>query len=284
MMNVSIDPSETRDTRPSAKVRSAPRSKFRVALLGGLAIGAVAAFSAASMSLLGGLAASPKPAGVKQIAANWPDLKDGVPALVTGSLSVEPAPVSTPVVPTAAPETPMPLRAAIDAEAKPIEPQAAPQPAPTAPKTASAPAKRAPMIEYAATVAPVREAALLAPPARTAHVVAPSKNETVKARTADVAFAALPAAPAREAAPETPKDVAKEAAKPRLKVAAPKPPAPKRSEVASAEAAPAPTAAEEPETTEVFGMKVPSLAPAGRKIRESVEALGEAVKGLPEKF
>ncbi|CAA2155472.1 hypothetical protein MBRA_01112 [Methylobacterium brachiatum] len=32
------------------------------------------------------------------------------------------------------------------------------------------------------------------------------------------------------------------------------------------------------EETEVLGIKLPSLAPAGRKLRESVDALGDAVK------
>jgi hypothetical protein len=40
----------------------------------------------------------------------------------------------------------------------------------------------------------------------------------------------------------------------------------------------------EPEQTEFLGVKVPSLAPAGRKIAESVEALGNAVKSLPDHF
>ncbi|MGT2478734.1 hypothetical protein ACU4GR_07315 [Methylobacterium oryzae CBMB20] len=36
--------------------------------------------------------------------------------------------------------------------------------------------------------------------------------------------------------------------------------------------------ASEPEETEVLGIKLPSLAPAGRKLKESVDALGDAVK------
>ncbi len=36
--------------------------------------------------------------------------------------------------------------------------------------------------------------------------------------------------------------------------------------------------AAEPEETEVLGIKLPSLAPAGRKLKESVDALGDAVR------
>jgi hypothetical protein len=50
------------------------------------------------------------------------------------------------------------------------------------------------------------------------------------------------------------------------------------------QAAPAPAETEHLEGTEVFGLKVPSFAPAGRKIRESVEAFGAAVKSLPDIF
>jgi hypothetical protein len=50
------------------------------------------------------------------------------------------------------------------------------------------------------------------------------------------------------------------------------------------QAAPAPAETEQLEAAEVFGLKVPSLAPAGRKIRESVEALGGAVKSLADRF
>jgi hypothetical protein len=142
------------------------------------------------------------------------------------------------------------------------------------------------MIENVATLKPTREAALVST-VRTIHALGPTRAETVKARSTDATFAALPAAPAAVAEKEVAKDPArepaKEAAKPRPKIVAAKPIAAKKAEVASAEAVPAATA-EEPETTEVFGLKDPSLAPAGRSIRASVEALGDAVKGLPEKF
>ncbi|WP_331297743.1 hypothetical protein [Methylobacterium oryzae] len=36
----------------------------------------------------------------------------------------------------------------------------------------------------------------------------------------------------------------------------------------------------EAEDTEVLGIKLPSLAPAGRKLKESVDALGDAVKNV----
>ena len=74
-------------------------------------------------------------------------------------------------------------------------------------------------------------------------------------------------------------------AKPSVAVAKPKPVKPaKPVQEASAEPAAAPAAAPEPEQSEIFGLKVPSLAPAGRKIAESVEALGNAVKNLPNQF
>ncbi|MFC6740612.1 hypothetical protein [Methylobacterium tardum] len=69
----------------------------------------------------------------------------------------------------------------------------------------------------------------------------------------------------------------------RKPVAAQKPPAPPK--VAAKAKAPASTAvaqaeASEPEETEVLGIKLPSLAPAGRKLKESVDALGDAVKNV----
>ncbi|GEP02995.1 hypothetical protein [Methylobacterium oxalidis] len=301
MMNVSIDPSEARtaavsgDAEPSRQAATTSRpalgGKLRIVLLGGLALGGVAAFSSASMSFLGGLAGPPpKPIAINRSAADWPDLRDGVPALATGSVAREAAvvtqPAETPALPL--PEPVAPLRAALDAQAQPSEIAApAPQPVPARPAAEKVPAKRAPMIENVATVAPAREAVVVSA-VKTAHALSPARSQTVKARTADVAFAALPPEPAKEtakeAAKEAFKDAPKEAAKPRSKTAAAKPPAARKTEVASAEPAPTAAAADEPETTEVFGLKVPSLAPAGRKLRESVEALGEAVKGLPEKF
>ena len=297
MMNVSIDPSEARtapvsgNAEPSRQAATTSRpalgGKLRIVLLGGLALGGVAAFSSASMSFLGGLAGPPpKPIAINRSAADWPDLRDGVPALATGSVVREAAvvtrPAETPALPLAEPVAP--LRAALDARAQPSDIAApAPQPVPARSTAEKVPAKRAPMIENVATVAPAREAVVVSA-VKTAHALSPARSETVKARTADVAFAALPPEPAKETAKEAAKEAPKEAAKPRSKTAASKPPAARKTEVASAEPAPTAAAADEPETTEVFGLKVPSLAPAGRKLRESVEALGEAVKGLPEKF
>lgn len=310
MMPVTIDPSETR--RPAPPVARAPRAGLRLVLLSGLGVLGLAGFTALASSVLGGLAGPQfvrptlKSAASTQSASDWPDLRDGVPALapvkpVTDRASAKPIPETVSATPepdrtvaatasTARPSAAMPLAAtpvppappvasspaatpaALTQAAKPAETAAAPKPA------------RLPPIENATVLPPARPASLV-PATRTATLVAPSPAETTRSRATPGTFTALPPEPEASkrktvvTAPQpTIKPPAAQAAKP---AHAAKPPVPK---VASA-TAPEPQAAEaEPEHTEVFGLKVPSLAPAGRKLAEGVEALGNAVKSFPDRF
>lgn len=238
MMTVAIDQRRIRTARPAPS----PAARIvRVALLAGLGGVGLLGLSAGAYSMLSGLAGPPprQPVRMTASAADWPDLKDGVPALAT---AVKP------------PRAPEPVAKVAVAEPLPVP-------------AVSPPPRRLPPIETA-LVLPAERTATLVGVTKTAALVAPLSSQTARARTAATTFAALPPEPA-----------AKPATTPRPKVAAARAPA-------APAAGTAPAAAPEPEAehTEVFGMKVPSLAPAGRKIAESVEALGNAVRNLPSAF
>ncbi|WP_336486608.1 hypothetical protein [Methylobacterium nigriterrae] len=305
MMTVAIDPSETRATGVTRAPEAARRPALgRMILLGALGIGGLAALSVAANALLAGFAGPPPmPIALNRNAAAWPDLKDGVPDLVSrsgGHPAALPAAATEPATTATASAAPIATVASADPDAlapggtvptpavdaalrpslgaprdvaaeRPVPAKAAKDPAKAAAAVARTaaivpmPPRRPPMIENAAVIGPVREAPVLAP-TKVANAVAPLRSETVRARSSDGTFAALPP----------------DSAKARPKAAAKGKPGQKPAEVA--QAAPAQPAAEaESETTEIFGLKVPSLAPAGRKIQEGIEALGNAVRGGPDK-
>ena len=282
MMPVTIDPSEA--PNPASPAPHPARPRLRLVLLSGLGVLGLAGFTALASSVLGGLAgpqvprATIKTAAVSQKASDWPDLRDGVPALAPIRPLVEKPPLES-----SASEKPTPPVASpppIQARAPIAVPEQAPLPAALTPAEAP-PQKRAepaaaqkparlPLIENAAVLPPARPASLV-PPARTTVTLAPSPAETTRSRATSGTFTALP--PEREAPKRKPPAPVAQAAKPTS------------AKVAAANAAPAtPVAEAEPETTEVFGLKVPSLAPAGRRFAEGVEALGNAVKNLPDRF
>ena len=326
MIDLTLDPSET---RPAPPRRAAARSRRQVFLFSVLGLGAAAAFASGASAYLSSLAGPPRPSiALNRKAADWPDLKDGLPTLTTDSradiprireiLPAQPAPpaaVATFVEPglraDRAPMEPTGAAARINAIKPDVPVKAAPKP---------------PAMVDVPVLGPARQASLV-PPSRILPGIPPLAGETVRARTESAAAASQPHEDLTEAATgnaaisplsmreDAPKpEVAK--AKPRMEAhaklpAVEKPPAaekapslersaavekPRGASRASADrasarkplaveakAAPAVTAASDDET-EVFGIKVPSLAPAGRKIRESVEALGEAVKGIPDRF
>ncbi|MCJ2045672.1 hypothetical protein MKK58_14205 [Methylobacterium sp. J-078] len=310
MMPVTIDPSQTRS--PAAPARPA-RPNLRVVLLSSLGVLGLAGFAALASSMLGGLAGPQytrptiQSAAMTQKASEWPDLRDGVPALapakvetvkvansgpesakaetvasMTGTVPAEaraPERAASVVAVSAAPKavaTPSPIQTAVAQPA--ITPAAVTPDVPAPQKRIEAAATpkpaRLPPIENAAVLPPARPAALV-PVARTATLIPPSPNETTRSRATSGTFTALTSereAPQKRVAPSP--------------VAHAKPAAvkPVPAKVAAAAAAPEPQAEVEAEHTEVFGMKVPSLAPAGRKLAEGVEALGNAVKNLPNSF
>ncbi|TXN73166.1 hypothetical protein [Methylobacterium sp. WL6] len=333
MNDLALDPSETRQSPKTVPRPAARRPWARIALFGVIGVAGTGAFAAAASTYLSGLAGPQraKPIVTSRQAADWPDLKDGLPALATGSPSsipkireiLPPEPAEPPVV--EARIDPM-LRAgsvATDAVPTPATPAITPNPPVAASKLATpAPApKPVPALVEVPVIGPARQATLVAP-ARTVPGIAPLAAETVRAKTETATYAALPPEPPKavatrpaSAVDETAKieaakieaakpELAKrEAAKPEPSKAKPrieahaKPPAataapaaskavaekPAARKPAAVEAKAVPAEAQD-EDTEVFGIKVPSLAPAGRKLRESVEALGDAVKGIPDRF
>jgi hypothetical protein len=237
-------------------------------------------------------------------AASWPDLKDGLPAIAGAPVKV--TTTKTDAAPAAAAPRMASLSDPMAYAAAPAGPQAAVMPPPAAPtpsrRAQEAPTVRIPVPTQVSVLPPPPETKPV-PPGRTVATVAPRPSETVRARdeTPPVAEAApRQEAPRHEAVAE--KAAARPAPAKPAPVAVAKPvPTPPIKPAAVAKAAPAPekapkpvaahkpatpaqapvrTAAAEPESedTEILGMKIPSLAPAGRKIKDGVSALGDAVR------
>ncbi|KQT70771.1 hypothetical protein ASG51_11705 [Methylobacterium sp. Leaf465] len=324
LMSVTIDPSETR--RPVAPAPRPSRVKLRVVLLSGAGILGLAGFTAFAFATLGNLAgpqftrptlatASATPASLGHNASEWPDLRDGVPALAPArSKSVAAAPDQPSAAPTAErPPAAVAPPAARVAEVRPREvrtvdakpigvtvaeartpavraPEAIPVEKPAAVPVAAKPA-RLPPIESAAVLPPARPASLV-PVTRTATLIAPLPNETTRSRATNGTFTALtpeapkhsPVAKATETKPSIVKSSIVKSSVGKPVVAKPLVAKAPSGTPETASAPPVAQAEPEPEQTEFLGVKVPSLAPAGRKIAESVEALGNAVKNLPDHF
>ncbi|MEH3120119.1 MAG: hypothetical protein PGN25_21655 [Methylorubrum populi] len=268
-MSVAIHPSETR--RPAGRPTFRPRLKAMAVLAGGGVT--LLAFTLGAFSFFSDLAGPrAKPVRIAPVASQWPDLKDGVPALAE-------APAASPPVlrqasrPAAEPAPATPVRSI------PVAPAQASVPAPT-------PAQAALPIEPAPTVPPAARTAASVGPARVAIPLPPSRTETVKAKTVKAKteqparFVSLPAPKAREAAGTEAKAVASKPdttqseAGHRLA-----PPARNRTaeaqpaQTASAQA-PAPQPAQDaPDEPELLGVKIPG----GRQIREGWDS---AVNGL----
>lgn len=268
MIDLALDPSETRETRnPAAPPRRA--SNLRIVLFGLAGIGVLGGFGVAASTLMAGLAA---PAPIKVTAnpgraADWPDLKDGLPA-VAGTVAVV-APEPKPAEPVAQAPRMAALPESFTPAAAPSKPPAA-SPSSKAADAAVPPTRRIPTPTPVAPLAASRQVVPL-PPSRTAALQAPRAAETVRAH-AVVEPAPKPLAVAAPPA---------SSAKPAPKVVAAKPaPAPKTADKTKRTATVASAEPADPEETEVLGIKLPSLAPAGRKLKESVDALGDAVKSV----
>ena len=272
MINLALDASETRATRPP-EVRTGRTSQLRIVLLGLAGAGALGGFGVAASTVMSGLAA-PAPATfvASGRASDWPELKDGLPALAgPAQPAASPAKAETPAEPPASttrmaslPETIIPPTAPPKAAAAPAQAAAAAVP----------PARRIPTPTPVVPVTATRQVVPL-PPARMAALQQPRASETVRAREV-----AEPAPAHKPVAAPAPADKAE---KPARKAAAVQktPPAAKPAEKPRSGATTTVAQAEAPsEETEVLGIKLPSLAPAGRKLKESVDALGEAVKSV----
>lgn len=286
MIDLALDPSDTRPAHASG-APDVRRGKLRVALVALAVTGGLGAFGVAASAVMADLVAPPPPRArlaPPSRAADWPELKDGLPALADAR-----APVAAPAeVKRDEPVTPPPLRMATLAEpisALPTPTRAAAPVAALAPAQ-EPPAKRVPVPMPVTVIGPTRQVAPLAP-IRTVSLQQPRPADTVRAReVADPApVVATPAvvtppavsAPTAAASPAPVRTVDKPQ---RKAVAARKPAAP----IASQSGAQAPVAVAsaeaEPDEMEVLGVKLPSLAPAGRKLKESIGAIGDAVKSV----
>jgi hypothetical protein len=275
------------------------RSASRPILIGAACAVVLAGFGVAASTVMADLIVPAKSNHRAAIgtgaAANWPDLKDGLPALAGTPVKVTTTRTDT------APAAPPPRMAALpnpmDYAGAPAAPQAEavpPQPEPKR-RAPEVPTARIPVPTQVSVLPPPSEAKPV-PPGRTVTALAPRPSEIVRAR--DEASPVAETAPRPEAPRIREAAVEKPAAKP-APVAAAKPAPVKPAQVAKATpipekaakpvaahkpAAPAQTpvrtAAAEPEAedTEILGVKIPSLAPAGRKIKDSVSALGDAVR------
>jgi hypothetical protein len=286
-MTPQLHPSEVRVPAPEKR---AGRKRLR-ALQIGVAAAAVAASFAAAAYVVTQLPEEPAPKVTFNRIDDWPEIKNGVPALAPP----KPAPAAA-VAPPLPPDTAPPAAKAEPAAppkaptfaAAPPEPQAVtglelrrppvmadepPSPAPEPPPiTVSAPV--APVAdEPAKSPAPVAEAEMPAEnlvAATATPVVPPTVPQAAADASPAVAAAAKPAkarvSPGAQQSGAPPKHAAKIAkAKPRTeKVASAPPTAPP--------AAPAPPP--EDDRVHVLGLSLPNLLPSGRKIREVVESLG----------
>lgn len=274
MIDLALDPSETRETRP-AVAPSRRAVDLRVLLFGLAGIGVLGGFGVAASTLMAGLAAPP-PMTIKTTAgraADWPDLKDGLPAVAGTALAAAAPAEAKPVEPVAQTPRVASLPSPLTPAAAPVK-AAAPTPPIKSVDAAEPPTRRIPTPTPVAPLAASRQVVPL-PPTRTVALQAPRASETVRAH-AHIAPSPKPVAAAIPlASPGKP-------AKSSPKVAAAKPATPAKSvEKGKATASTATAVAQaEPEETEVLGIKLPSLAPAGRKLKESVDALGDAVKSV----
>ena len=273
-MSVAIHPSETRQGGSKASAR--PRMRT-IAAIGGGGV-AVLAFAAGAFTFFSDLAdprARPvRNAPVAPLASQWPDLKDGVPALAA---SAEPPPELRRASLPAAEPSPPPVAIAAPAPVQAASVQAAPAAVPPAPARTALP------IEPVQTVPPAARTTASVSPAKVAVPLPPTRSETVRAKAEQPAkFVSLPATK-----PETART---EASKPeRGRAEASKPEAGKseagKSEAIKAEAARktvAPARARAPETkpTQTASAQAPAASPpAAREASDEPELLGVKIPG-----
>ncbi|GJE65902.1 hypothetical protein LNAOJCKE_3116 [Methylorubrum aminovorans] len=313
-MSVAIHPSEARPSEARAQAR------FRLPVIAGVAGGGVAlvVFAVGAFSFFSDLAdPRSRPTRIAPVASQWPDLKDGVPALAptTGGPVIEPRRASLPSAePAPAPSPPLPVQAAAAIPvAAPAQATAPAQTAPTAQATlpaqatpptqaalpargaatvqaaAASPARGTPPIEPASTLpATGRTAAALAP-AKVTVPLPPSRSETVRAKTEQPAkFVSLPAPKAKpEIAKAEARVEAKSESKPEAKAETAKADAARKAMPAprnrTAETRPTQTASAQPPAANPAqdSADEPELLgvkiPGGRQIREGWDA---AVSGL----
>lgn len=314
MMSVAIDPGEARSVISKPVKHQVARAVF----VGAFSAAGVVTLSAAALTIFVGVTAPVHRASVSSEAASQSDFEARTPlsgdrgTAGPAQPEVSELPVPRPLVlvdralaSQAASESP--LNPASNAGALLLSPHPLSR-APFGPTSAEAAKAEPPPIADVSAAPPERQVVPARSPATKAQTVLPQRRVT---RTLRPLESPSTSAPARKEPPVKPPRISAVsppyAAKAvRVQAAAgdsaarpstlrSSKPAAVHTKTAIAAAAvttapsqPSPAAQAageaEPEVTEVFGLKLLSLAPAGRKIRESVEALGDAVKSLPASF
>jgi hypothetical protein len=295
---------------PSEIRLPAPAKRALRPILLGLGGACVAASFAAGAFVLARLPEEPVPNVTFTRIEDWPEIKDGVPALaprkaVQADQAASAAPPLKTVPPAPVKAEPAPPAEPILA-ARPPEPEAvaglelrgapATEPDDRSADRLASPTSEPPATSASAPPVPIEPAQA---PGRTAEAAKAAMEGSV------AAVAAIPATPV--ATPQAPPDAAPSSAAPaaakagkararprtpqtRAAEARPKPPAksakakPRAEKVASAPRAPveaspaapppAAPAAEDDDRVHVLGLSLPNLLPSGRKIREAIGSLG----------
>lgn len=293
MSELLLDTSERRTARATAMPQG-KRSRLRLLLGGAVCAAALSGFAVAASSVMAGLVMpaprlSRAPAIGTGLAASWPDLKDGLPARAGEPVKITESKAEAPK------PAPAPRMAAFSADPKAFDantptlpvPQAQPKPVADRPAPVK-PTERIPVPTEVAVLDDIPAAGIVTP-SLTVATLAPRPSETVRARDE---VARVAEEPAKVAAPKPVAAATPVPAKPKPAPVATAKPAPEPAKVAKAETpkpAAKPVAAKhavtqtasaepEPEETEILGVKLPSLAPTGRKIKDGVSALGDAVR------
>jgi len=233
---------------------------------------------------------------------DYPEIKDGVPAIAPARSSVRIIPgasptnasgFSQPAEPGKAPMEAGALAALVTQTSQPQAPQAAIVPKAAAARPVSAKpaaAEAASALEAKAEPAPAAPAAGrpdVVPPRRPAPAVAaapnasPAPTQTGSLPPANQAAAPLPpASPARTAKAEPKPAPTSATARPVQATAQTQPAAPPAGVAPQAVAG----RGDQDDHIDVFGIQMPTIGAAARKVREGAEALGSAVATFPERL
>lgn len=289
---LAIDPYEIHG-RPAPARRAAKRARpGRLLVAGGATIGllAVAGVSWAAMSFIAAEPGRPRRGAIVTGSVDYPDLKDGVPALVAprGQVRV----VGTPSSASPAQEVAATTASPVDSSAMAslagggILPRPTISPVPTPVPSAVRPTATVPQAALRADTPKIAASPVPAAPPALAASPVPATPPVTPVTAAPLPTPRPAAAPPARTAARSP-DASRPAEQPRIAPLAGAPAATLPPQRASAtrppvrpEPLPTAPAAEEDDHINVFGLAVPTIGATGRRLRESVEALGDAVGRL----
>ena len=281
-MTVALHPTETRVAPTPVSI--APQRTMRMIALGGLGVVALAGFAAGASTVFSGLA-DPRARAprVSPMAANWPDLRDGVPGLAaerTDASTAKPALNLLPASAAAPSSDPIDIRPTVAAEATDTSPPPVTlQPVSPVKLDAAKPdgipasAKRAPAIVNASIVPAAERTAPVVAPTRTTAPLPPARVESIRAKDAQPSrFVSLASkAEKPEAAPAlVPKRKPVQALRTTSTATASASASTAAKPVVEATARPSPS--DEPE---LLGVRIPG----GKQIRDGFNAVGGLFTG-----